>query len=143
MILESKFKERAVILRKQGKTYSEILKIVPVAKSTLSLWLRSVALARPQKQRLTEKKREAQKRGGLARYKTRLSTTHDILTLAKGEVGLLTPRELLLVGSALYWAEGSKQRKSARSVGIVFGNTDAVMVRFFYRFHPRFHASIV
>jgi orotate phosphoribosyltransferase-like protein len=33
-------KNKAVSLRKQGKTYSEILKEIKVAKSTLSLWLR-------------------------------------------------------------------------------------------------------
>ncbi len=37
-------KEKAIALRKQGKTYSEILAKIPVAKSTLSLWLHDVGL---------------------------------------------------------------------------------------------------
>ena len=39
-------KKKAIELRKQGLSYSEIRKIVTVAKSTLSLWLRSVGLAK-------------------------------------------------------------------------------------------------
>ena len=49
-------KEKAINLRKEGKTYSEILSVVPVAKSTLSLWLHSTKLAKKQKQRITEKR---------------------------------------------------------------------------------------
>lgn len=36
MFAKTILKEKAVELRKSGKTYSEILKEVPVAKSTLS-----------------------------------------------------------------------------------------------------------
>jgi len=47
--------KKAIELRKKGLSYSEILKCVPVAKSTLSLWLRSVGLSKKQRQRLTDK----------------------------------------------------------------------------------------
>ena len=49
-------KWKAVELRRKGLSYREILQHVPVAKSTLSLWLRTVGLSRPQTQRLTEKR---------------------------------------------------------------------------------------
>ena len=39
-------KARAIQLRKQGKTYSEIMKEAPVAKATISLWLHDVQLAK-------------------------------------------------------------------------------------------------
>mgnify|MGYP000140241659 CR=1 FL=1 len=45
-------KEKAITMRKEGKTYSQILAVVPVAKSTLSLWLQDVGRIqrlRPQK----------------------------------------------------------------------------------------------
>lgn len=134
MLTKLSLKEKAVVLRKEGKTYGEILAIVPVAKSTLSLWLRSVSLAQEQKQRLTAKRHEAQKRGARARIRERLSSTRDIVAAAKKDIGVLTSRERLLIGAALYWAEGSKQRASSISVGIVFGNSDADMMRFFYQF---------
>ncbi len=41
-------RKKAIDLAK-GKTYSEILKDIPVAKSTLSLWLRWVGLSVRQK----------------------------------------------------------------------------------------------
>ena len=55
MILKTREKIKAVNLRKSGKTYSEILKIVPVAKSTLSIWLREVGLSKVQKQTITKR----------------------------------------------------------------------------------------
>ena len=60
---KEKLKQKAIKLRRQGKTYSEILTEVPVAKSTLSLWLREVDLSITQKQRITEKKKKSTKKG--------------------------------------------------------------------------------
>ena len=37
---------KALILRKQGKSYSQIKTILKVSKSTLSLWLRDYPLSR-------------------------------------------------------------------------------------------------
>jgi transposase len=37
-------KRKVVELRKQGKSYSDILKIIKVSKSSLSLWLKDVPL---------------------------------------------------------------------------------------------------
>ena len=52
MLAKIEEKQKAIALRKRGYSYSEILAEVPVAKSTLSLWLRSVGLAKKQKQLL-------------------------------------------------------------------------------------------
>jgi len=127
------YKEKAITLRKQGKTYCEILAVVPVVKSTLSLWLRSVSLATPQKQRLTTKKHESQKRGAQARKTQRLLSTRVIQAAATEEVGSLTLRERLLIGAALYWAEGSKEKTYRPSVRLEMANSDPEMVRFFMR----------
>ena len=54
--MKTLLKERAIKLRREGLSYSEILQKIPVAKSTLSLWLRSIGLSKKQVQRLTEKK---------------------------------------------------------------------------------------
>jgi hypothetical protein len=63
MILYLLEKEKAIDLRKKGLSYNEILKKVPVAKSTLSLWFRDIGLAVRQRQRLTAKKSCAKKSG--------------------------------------------------------------------------------
>lgn len=124
-------REVAIKLRREGKTYAEILRKVPVAKSTLSLWLHSVALAEPQHQRITKKRREAQARGALVRKRDRLEEQFKFLQSGIADVGKLTERELWLVGVALYWAEGSKQHEHCPSTGIAFGNSDPGMLRFF------------
>ncbi len=126
-------KEKAITLRKQGKTYNEILELIPVAKSTLSGWLKDVGLSKPQKQRLTEKKHAAQLRGGAQRHLMRIRETFEIHTPAIKEVGTISRRELLLIGVALYWAEGSKAKTWSPSVGVKFVNSDPYMVAVFVR----------
>ena len=131
MLLKLKEKEKAIKLRKRGYSYSEILKEIPVAKSTLSLWLRSVGLAKRHKQRLTEKRLAAALRGAQAKRNYRLAITKKIKNEARAEIGKLSNRELWLIGTALYWAEGSKER--IKSSNIQFGNSDPQMVRLFLK----------
>jgi len=50
------YRAQAVELRKQGLSYNQITKIVPVSKSTLSLWLKDVGLT--EEHRLALKKAE-------------------------------------------------------------------------------------
>ena len=78
-------KNSAIQLRKQGFTYSEILEKIPVAKSTLSLWLRRVGLTTRQKQRITKKRRQAQFRGAMARKKQRRKSIKRITDLSELE----------------------------------------------------------
>ena len=131
MILKTKDKELAITLRRQGLSYSQILAHVPVAKSTLSLWLRSVHLSIPQEHLLTQKKLAASKRGGESKRKQRLSRTVEVIEKARSQVGVLSKREKWLVGTALYWAEGSKQREASVSGGVIFSNSDPMMLKFF------------
>lgn len=124
-------KQLAIQLRKQGLTYSEILKKVPVAKSTLSLWLRSVGLTKRQKQRITKKRRQAQLKGAMARKRQRINLEKKIIRRARSEIGSLTKRDLFILGTALYWAEGSKQTDTRRSQGVIFSNSDSQMICLF------------
>lgn len=121
-------KEEAIRLRKQGKTYNEILEVIPVAKSTLSLWLRDVGLAKKQQQRITERRILARQKGSLARKNDRIMREEQIIASARNEIGMLNDRELMLVGASLYWAEGCKAKPHKISQGLDFGNTDVRMV---------------
>jgi orotate phosphoribosyltransferase-like protein len=85
-----KEKEKAVKLRKRGFSYSEILKEIPVAKSTLSLWLRDIGLAKKQKQRLTKKKLDSALKGARSRREQRLIITKEIKDKARKEIGNIT-----------------------------------------------------
>jgi len=131
--MQSKLKEKetAIKLRKQGKSYSEIIALVQVAKSTLSLWLRDVGLSKKQTQQFSEKKRLAQLRGGAARHQDRLDRTAVVMQEAKLLVGKLNNRERLLIGAALYWAEGAKEKSYRPSVRLDFANSDPDMIRFY------------
>ena len=124
-------KQRAINLRKEGCSYSEILKQIPVAKSTLSLWLRSVGLSKRQKQRLTQKKLEAALRGSRKRREQKIALINKIYQEAEKDIKKITKRELWLMGIMLYWAEGSKEK--SRAVGIQFSNSDAFMIKLFLK----------
>lgn len=124
-------KNKAIKLRKNGKSYSEILKYIPVAKSTLSLWLRSVGLSKRQKQNLTLKKLQAAWRGGEAKKHNRIERSRIIIDQAKMEIGKITDRDAWIAGLMLYWAEGSKQKETNISVPVKFSNSDPIMLSFF------------
>ena len=121
----------AIQLRKEGKTYNEIMDIIPIAKSTLSEWLKSVHLAKPQVQRRTKLRLEAGLRGAESKRKIRLAEVRSLLEDGIKKVGVISERELWLIGAALYWAEGNKQRERSVSTGVLFGNSDPQMLRVF------------
>lgn len=137
----SEDRTRAIQLRIQGKTYREILEEVPVAKSTLSAWLKSVELAAPQKQRVTKLRKAAALRGAQSRRNKRLSEIATLNESGKREIGALSSRELWLIGIALYWGEGSKQRETTISTGVQLTNSDPLMLRFFLLWLKKMHIS--
>lgn len=133
MIAKSKEKELAIKFRRKGLSYNEILEKVPVAKSSLSLWLQSVGLSKKQKQRLTNKKIASALRGAISRKNQRLNIVKMISGAAKDEIGKINKRELWLIGTTLYWAEGSKQKEHNVSQVVKFSNSDPRAIRFFLK----------
>ena len=126
-------KEKAIAMRREGKTYSEILKVVPVAKSTISLWLKEVGLSVPQKQHITQARLDAAKRGGLAKKNARIKLQTTIISEASKEIGNISKRELFLIGVILYWAEGSKEKEWRPGTKLVFSNMDPRIIQLFLR----------
>lgn len=133
MILKAKEKEKAIKLRKRGFSYSEILGKIPVAKSSLSLWLRNVGLTKRQRQRLTQKKLAAVLKGAQAKRNYRLAVTEKIKNKARSEIAKLSNRELWLIGATLYWAEGAKQKEHNVSQKVKFSNSDPKMIKIFLK----------
>jgi len=132
-IVKKSEREIAIKLRKQGKTYSEILEVVPVAKSTLSLWLRDVGLAKTQKHRITQKIKRTAYLGGKARRVQRMQKSKVILEKAKKDIDKISKRDLWLMGTALYWAEGAKEKAGNTSPSVDFGNSDPKMIRLYIK----------
>lgn len=129
MISKEEEKVQAIELRKSGMSYNEIRERVPVSKSSLSLWLRSVGLAKRHQRRLTEKQRTSQQKGVRLVHERRLEKTRLIKEKASLEIISLSLRERWLIGIALHWAEGSKEKD--RAVPVRFTNSDPAMIIFF------------
>jgi hypothetical protein len=125
-------REQAIALRRKGLSYREIRGRVPVAKSSLSLWLREVGLAKRQIQRLTEKKLAAGRRGGQRVHEMRLQRLAERLHSANQEAkSFLAGRDLWWgIGVVLYWAEGGKMKEWSTHDRFEFTNMDPVMITF-------------
>ena len=128
-----KEKQEAIKLRRKGYSYSEILKEIPISKSTLSLWLRNVGLVKEQKQRLTEKKLKGALKGAQKKKNQRLQITQKIKEMAKNEIDKISKRELQLIGIALYWAEGTKQKEHNVSERVKLNNSDPKIIKLFLK----------
>lgn len=131
MIKKVQEKEKSILLRKEGKTYSEILSIIPVSKSTLSAWLHSVNLSKKQKQIITKKKLASSIRGGETKRKQRIEKQNAILLEAKSDITNISDYELFLIGVILYWAEGSKEKEYHPGSQLRFANSDYSMIKLF------------
>lgn len=116
-------------LRRQGVTYREIMGRFGVAKSTVWRWLKTEGLVETHPQQLTELKRLAQRKGAAIVKAARIARTKAIVDAASQEIGGLSRRDLWLLGLALYWAEGSKQKPGNVSSGVIFVNSDPSAVR--------------
>ena len=127
---------QAIALRRDGASYQKIRQGLGIAKSTLWRWLKNEGLVESQSQQLTELRRTAQRKAVNAVRRTRLEKTHTIMSEARRDIDQITLSELRLIGAALYWAEGAKQKehKGQASAQVVFSNTDPRMLRVFVAF---------
>lgn len=126
------FKIRAIRLRKRGLSYNEIRRLVPVAKSTLSLWLKEIPLSEEHRRRLYTKNVLLLARGPNSQKERRKREIEDILRRAQNEISLPISHEAFrLMGAALYWAEGSKTQK------FQFTNSDPAFIIFMVRWVER------
>lgn len=116
----------------QGFSYSEIMKEIPVSKSTLFGWLRHINLTNEQKVVLAA---HIEQNKGLARVKASESNTkrriqREGLTKEKADqyyVEHSSSRDFI-IGLTLYWAEGTKKDTTWS-----FINSDPEMVSFMYK----------
>lgn len=116
-------------LRLRGASLNEIAVDLGIPKSTVRFWCRDIKLSKKQLQRLEEKQRFG---GILAAEKIREGRLRLIEQLTKegrGQIGRLSPRDLLIAGAALYWAEG--YRKGDGEFG--FTNSDPTMIKLILR----------
>ncbi len=118
-------------LRQTGASYSEILKEVPVSKSTLSLWLKDIKLSEEQQLKIMSKQIQGVNFGGLKKKEERIRKTKEIVSKAKIDIGLLNKKHLFIIGVALYWGEGAKQKETNVSQRVCFSSSNGQMVKIF------------
>lgn len=125
MRTDQKRKASAIKLRSRGLSIKQIAKKLSAAQSSVSMWTRGVTLTDVQVQMLrsnvhspvvVEKRRQSR----LQNEKVKRDYKIDA---AATMVQSLTDRELLLVCTALYWAEGTKKRGAVQ-----FSNGDPRMI---------------
>lgn len=122
-------KYRAIELRKQGLSYAEIQKQIPVSKGLLSHWLSYLDLSTEEKRLLQQRlvARQSQGRIGtmIANRNKRIAREVEAFEEAKMTFQERMTDIPFIIGVTLYWAEGGK-----RSGFFQFVNSDPDMVAF-------------
>lgn len=117
---------RARILRAEGRSVPDISLELEVAKSTVFRWVAD--LPSPLAGSRAERQVQWSARGG-AVVRRRADVSRQATKLQAGrEIGALTDRELLLVGVALYWAEGAKDKAWDRRERVSLINSDPRLI---------------
>src|SRR3989344_8271114 len=124
-----KDKQKALIMRQKGMSYSQIKEKLNVSKSTLSGWLYDMPLS-------AERIRELQADSPIriekyintmrAKRETRLK---EVYKKASKDIGVFSGREVFLIGLFLYWGEGTKAQRNS----VTLTNTNPSMLKFFIK----------
>lgn len=117
-------------LRRGGQSIKSIAKELEVSQGSVSLWCRDIILTDEQLRLLERNARDPnygkRLQNSLKQRGIRTEKTERLKREGIHEVGTLTKRELLLVGIALYWAEGYKKDSQ---VGL--GSSDPKMMKLY------------
>ena len=123
-------KETAIKLRKSGKTCGEIVAVLNIPKSTIWSWIGKISLSEKVKRIISQKVKEKSKKN-IIDYNTKVRPVEAAKIRdswskeAKKEIKNISQKELKLVGSALYWAEGNTKNRNR----IQFSNCDPSLMK--------------
>lgn len=135
-------RDAAFRLRLAGYSYNEIYATLNVPKSTLSGWFKHVVLSDTARIRLESRINLGSatliKRNKMQTHKAE-QRAREIRASAKTKIPVLGKRDLLIIGTVLYWAEGYKRLKirdgkERMSHTVSFVNSDPAMIKAFLRF---------
>lgn len=119
--------DKAIKLRRQGKSYSEIKSTLGVAKGTLSAWLKNYPLSEKRLRALRDWNQQRIEHYRETRRKQREEGLRIIYEREKKILGRLSRRDAFIGGLFLYWGEGGKTKDSWISIA----NTDPGVIRAF------------
>lgn len=124
----------AIRLRKEGRSYREINRVLGTPLGTLSGWLAPLEWSREVGTRLRTRQTAASKVRLLALNRSRgekLKRAYAVAAEeARAELANLKYDPLFIAGIMLYWAEGEKHPRRA----VKFTSSDTEMIRFFNAF---------
>lgn len=116
-------------LRRKGESIREIAKKVGISRGSSSVWCRDIILTNDQLEALVQRDKLGGARGRVVAAELAKKRKNERVSFNKNvgfeKIGVISNRELFLIGIALYWAEGSKGIRSER---FVFVNSDPKMI---------------
>lgn len=118
-------RDQARVLRARGASLNDITRRLKIPKSTIRYWCRDVVLTSAQQRKLFRRQALGGIRAAEKMRRRRLNLIKQLTEEGKREIGDVSKRELLLIGIALYWAEG--YRKGDGEFG--FTNSDPKMIQ--------------
>lgn len=136
-MVQNNLHQKAIELRLKGKSYNEIKRALGIPKSTLSSWFKNFTLPLPIKQILEEKRRAPRQQlmeFNRRRTKAIQKENKKIIQDAANEIKKISKYDLLLVGTALYWAEGYNNQSKVHSPYLSFGNSNPNIVALYVYF---------
>lgn len=108
--------------RRNGDSYTVIAKNLKLSKSTLSGWLSNIPYV--PNANTVARIMNGPKKSAEIRHQIKLSSIKNVQDLARGEIGVLSKRDLWMFGTGLYLGEGAKSIESVR-----FINSDPNVIR--------------
>lgn len=126
---------KARSMRKKGESIVVIARKLDVSKSSVSLWCRDIILTDEQFEKLRKNMGVSFKYGQRIAAQVNRQKKLDVIKKAdiwgKNIIGKISPKELLLIATALYWSEGSKTDSTST---LMFINSDPDMILLMKKF---------
>lgn len=127
-------KQKALVMRKKGMSYSQIKAKLGVSKSTLSGWLYNMPLSEKRIKELRDfNPIRIEKYRNTMRVK-REARLDSVFKKVSDDIGFFSKRDLFLTGLFLYWGEGTKAQRNL----VALTNTNPGMLKFFIKWLETF-----
>lgn len=127
-------KNKALSLRRRGKSISEIANKLNVPKSTVGVWCRNLKLGKKQIERLAKRQESGSYKGRMKFLerirKDRLFQTEKLRQEGLDEIENVSKRDLFVAGIGMYLSEGATSENNEE---VSFTNSDHRIVRFMER----------
>ena len=131
----NQIKTKATILRRKGRSYGDINKLIGVPKSTLSSWFSGYSWSKNIKYKLIVKNNASASKNikmindaRLRRYQLHYQRAGEE---ARKEFTNFKDNRLFLAGISIYWGEGDK---SSNNCQVRVSNVDSRLLKIFHKF---------